>query len=115
MRKKDFKGRCVKKNLSKCKVVCKTYDKIQTAYADMLQADNDIKEIRCNVLLDNTDYTSDFVCVRKSNEIMVRECVMRNHLTKPMTVNLLDFSGAYWSRRGVMDWGSVINENCIFL
>ena len=63
MRKKDFKGRCVKKNLSKCKVVCKTYDKIQTAYADMLQADNDIKEIRCNVLLDNTDYTSDFVCV----------------------------------------------------
>ena len=37
MRKKDFKGRCVKKNLSKCKVVCKTYDKIQTAYADILR------------------------------------------------------------------------------
>lgn len=110
MRKKDFKGRCVKKNLSKCKVVCKTYDKIQTVYADILQTDNDIKEIRCNVLLDNTDYTSDFVCVRESDEIMVRECVMRNHLTKPMTVNLLDFSRDYWARRGVIDWGLVINE-----
>ena len=32
MRKRDFKGRCEKKKLSKCKVVCKTYDPIQSAY-----------------------------------------------------------------------------------
>ena len=110
MRKKDFKGRCVKKTLSKCKVVCKTYDNIQTAYADILQAESDIKEIKCNVLLDNTDYTTDFVCVKKDNEIMVRECVNRNHLVKPMTIKLLDFSKDYWSRRGVIDWGLIINE-----
>ena len=110
MRKKDFKGRCEKKKLSKCKVVCKTYDTIQSAYADMLQADNSIKEIKCNVLLVDTDYTTDFVCVKKDNEIMVRECVSRTHLTKPMTIKLLDISREYWLKRGVTDWGLVINE-----
>lgn len=110
MRKKDFKGRCEKKKLSKCKVVCKTYDPIQSAYADMLQADNSIKEIKCNVLLVDTDYTTDFVCVKKDNEIMVRECVSRTHLTKPMTIKLLDISREYWLKRGVTDWGLVINE-----
>ena len=110
MRKNDFKGRCEKKKLSKCKVVCKTYDPIQSAYADMLQADNNIKEIKCNVLLVDTDYTTDFVCVKKDNEIMVRECVSRTHLTKPMTIKLLDISREYWLKRGVTDWGLVINE-----
>ena len=49
MRKKNFKGRCEKRTLEKCKGVCKTYDKIQSAYADILQNDDDIIEIRCNV------------------------------------------------------------------
>ena len=113
MRKKNYKGRCEKRKLPKCNEVCKTYDAIQYAYADILASCEEVKEIRVNVLLDDLedgDYTSDFVCVRESNEIMVRECVMRNHLTKPMTVNLLDFSRDYWSRRGVIDWGIVINE-----
>ena len=47
MRKKNFKGRCEKRKLSKCEGVCKTYDALQYAYADMLEADNDIVEIRC--------------------------------------------------------------------
>lgn len=45
MRKKNFKGRCEKRKLSKCEGVCKTYDALQYAYADMLEADNDIVEI----------------------------------------------------------------------
>lgn len=49
MKKKNYKGRCDKRMLSKCNVVCKTYDAIQYAYADVLEADSDIKEIRCNV------------------------------------------------------------------
>ena len=49
MRKKNFKGRCEKRTLEKCKGVCKTYDKIQSAYADILQNDDNIIEIRCNV------------------------------------------------------------------
>ena len=70
MRKKNFKGRCEKRSLSKCHDVCRTYDPIQYAYADMLQADDDIAEIRCNVLLGGLElgeFTTDFVCVKTNN------------------------------------------------
>lgn len=113
MRKKNFKGRCEKRVLPKCAEVCRTYDTIQYAYADLLQADDGIKEIRCNVLLDGQDlgeYTSDFVCVKSDGDLMVRECVYRKFLMKPLTVKLLDASKEYWLRRGVTDWGLVIDE-----
>lgn len=113
MRKKGYKGRCEKKNLSKSMDVCRSYDAIQSVYADILQQDENIQEIRCNVLLDGLsegDYTSDFVCIRKDDEWMVRECVFRKFLTKPMTVRLLDTSREYWLRHGISDWGIVIDE-----
>lgn len=91
MRKKGYKGRCEKKDLSKSQEVCRTYDAIQSTYADILQNDNGIQEIRCNVLLDGLSegaYTSDFVCVKSDGDLMVRECVFRKFLTKPMTVKL---------------------------
>lgn len=56
----------------------------------MLQKNADIIEIRCNVLLKGLtegEYTSDFVCVKADNDLMVRECVFRKYLTKPLTVN----------------------------
>lgn len=112
MRKKNFKGRCEKRSLSKCHGVCRTYDPIQYAYADILQSDDDIAEIRCNVLLDGLEqgeFTTDFVCVKTNGDLMVRECVSRNHLTKPLTVKLLDASRDYWLRHGVTDWGLVID------
>lgn len=31
MRKRNYKGRCEKRNLSKCKEVCKTFDAIGSA------------------------------------------------------------------------------------
>ncbi|MFA6849518.1 MAG: hypothetical protein WCS30_04140 [Selenomonadaceae bacterium] len=46
MRKKNFKGRCEKRVIGKCKEVCRTYDAIQYAYADILQASDEVKEIR---------------------------------------------------------------------
>ena len=49
MRKKNYKGRCEKRIVNKCKEVCRTYDPIQYAYADLLSADERIQEIRCNV------------------------------------------------------------------
>ena len=52
MRKKNFKGRCEKRMIGKYTEVCRTYDVIQYAYADLLQGSDEIKEIRCNVLLD---------------------------------------------------------------
>lgn len=76
MRKKNFKGRCEKRMIGKCSDVCRTYDAIQYAYADLLQESDEVKEIRCNVLLDGLDvgeYTSDFVCTKADGDLMVRE------------------------------------------
>lgn len=112
MRKKGYKGRCEKRTLIKSKEVCRLFDAIQSAYADILQDSIEIKEIRCNVLLNGLaegDYTSDFVCVKADNDLVVRECVYRKYLTKPMTVKLLDMSREYWLNHGVSDWGLVID------
>ena len=113
MQKRGYKGRCEKRMLPKCRGACRTFSSIQYAYADILQNDDGIKEIKCNVLLDGLaegEYTSDFVCVKSDDDLMVRECVFRKFLTKPMTVKLLDASREYWLKRGVSDWGLVINE-----
>lgn len=113
MRKKGYKGRCEKKKLDKCKDICRTYDVIQAAYADILSGCEDIAEIRCNVFLDGLDigeYTTDFVCVKSAGGLMVRECVFRKFLLKPMTVKLLDASRNYWLKHGVTDWGLVVDE-----
>ena len=61
MRKKNYKGRCEKKTIDKCKTVCKTYDPIQSAYVDILDDRNDVAEIKCNVELDGdaADFTTD--------------------------------------------------------
>ena len=112
MRKKHYKGRCEKRVLNKCQDVCRTYDAVQSAGADMLQADESIKEIRCNVLLEGLsegEYTSDFVCIKANGDWLVRECVQKKLLLKPMTVKLLDISRNYWLRHGVTDWGLMID------
>lgn len=113
MRKKNFKGRCEKRKLPKCEEVCRTYDAIQYAYAEVLSGARDIKSFRANVLLDGLeegDYTSDFVCVKMNGDLMIRECVSRQYLTKPLTAKLLDVSRNYWLRHGVTDWGIVIER-----
>ena len=109
MRKKGFKSRCEKRVLGKSKEVCRTYDAIQYACADWLQNDDSVQEIRCNVPLDGSEYTTDFLCVKTDGDLMVRECVQRKYLLKPMTGKLLDMSRTYWMKRGVEDWGLVID------
>lgn len=67
---------------------------------------------RCNVPLEGLEegeYTSDFVCVKSDGDLMVRECLQRDRLTKPMNAKLLNASRNYWLKRGVADWGLVIN------
>lgn len=113
--KKNYKGsRCEKRNLSKCADgVAKTYTDIESKFADLLQEDGSVKEFRCNVLLDELEegeYCSDFVCTKADGDLMVRECVYRKVLTKPMTIKLLDASREYWLRHGVSDWGIVIDK-----
>ena len=109
MRKKGFKGRCEKRVISKCKEVCRTYDPIQSAYADRLQEDDSIREFQCNVPLDDGEHMTDFLCTKANGEIMVRECVQRKYLLKPMTIRLPDISREYWKRHGVEDWGLVVD------
>ncbi|MBO4893772.1 MAG: hypothetical protein J5562_02510 [Clostridia bacterium] len=78
MRKKDYKGRCVKRKFQKSKDIVKTFDKIQSSYADFLESNDEIKSFSCNVLLlgiENDSFTTDFLCLKADGTYMVRECV----------------------------------------
>ena len=113
MRKQNYKGRCEKRVFKKCKDVCKTYDPIQSAYADILENNDDVAEIRCNVPLDGLEigeYMSDFVCIKTNGDLLVCECVSRRLLLKPMILKLLDASREFWLRRNVTDWRLVIDD-----
>ena len=113
MRPANIKDRCTKKRLNKSESVVKLYDELQLAYASILEANEEIKEIRCNVPIDSvdgSDFTSDFVCVKTNGDIMVRECVYRKKLSLPRTAKLLDASRNYWENHGVLDWGLVIDQ-----
>lgn len=114
MRKKNYKGAKVSKRVvAKCEGVCRTYDAIQYAYANLLSEAEEVKSFQVNVLLQGLEegaYTSDFVITKADGNLMVRECVSRKHLTKPITTKLLDASRNYWKSHGVSDWGIVIEE-----
>lgn len=115
MKKKSYKGtRCEKRTMSKCADgVARTYNVIESRYADKLQENPDVKEFRYQVLLEGLEmgeYCSDFVATKMDGDLLVRECVFRKHLTKPMTAKLLDASRLYWKRRGVTDWGIVVEK-----
>ena len=115
MKPKGYKRtRCEKRTMSKCADgVVRTYNVIESKYADKLQENPDVKEFRCQVLLEGLgigEYCSDFVVTKMDGDLMVRECVFRKHLTKPMTAKLLDESRNYWRRRGVTDWGIVLDK-----
>lgn len=117
MRPQKIKDRCTKKKLSKCEDITRTFDKIQTAFAEVLEKDEEIESFRCNVPLDGLEdgeYTTDFVCTKVNGEILVRECVFRKKLALPRTCKLLDISRDFWLRRGVTDWAIVVEreETC---
>ena len=115
MKPKGYKRtRCEKRTMSKCvDGVARTYSVLEAKYADKLEADFNVKEFRCQVLLERLEigeYCSDFVATKVDGDLMVRECVFRKHLTKPVTGKLLDASRNYWMRRGVSDWGIVVDK-----
>ena len=88
------------------KVVWHPPDIVETIFLPSSGNNPTIREIRCNVPMDDLEvgeYITDFVCVKMDGDWMVRECVCRKHLTKPMTIKLLDASREYWLRHGVMD------------
>ncbi len=115
MKPKGYKRtRCEKRTMSKCADgIAKTYNTLEARFADMLQEDDAVESFRCNVLLEDFpegEYCSDFVCVKTNGDLMVRECVYRKNIMRPKTVRLLDASRDYWIRRGVYDWGLVIDK-----
>lgn len=71
MRKKNYKGRCEKRVLSKCKGICRTYDALQYAYADMLEENEEVKEFQCNVQLNSEEYTTDFFCEMENGDVII--------------------------------------------
>ncbi|MCI9127863.1 MAG: hypothetical protein HFG28_11900 [Eubacterium sp.] len=106
MRKKNYKGRCEKRNVPKCGGVCKTYDALQSRMVDILSEDEDVKEIRCNVQMAGTEYVSDIVCTMEDDTIVIYECCYRNLLKRPSNAKLLQQSRDYWLQHGVKeeDW-----------
>ena len=113
MKKYNYKGRCVKRTVSKCIEVCRTYSQIQSAFVDVLEKDDDIISFECNVRLKGVAddmYTTDFVAKKNDGSIMIRECVWRINLNRPSYTKLLDISRNYWLAHGVEDWGIVIEK-----
>lgn len=114
MRNSKSNVRTVKRRLSKCKDICRTYNDIQFSYATLLDSDDSVSEFSCNVNLDNFEiegsYTTDFLITKVNGDVLIRECVFRDKLTKPLTIKLLDASHRYWKCKGVVDWGIVTNE-----
>ena len=84
----------MKKKLMKCQSVFNAYNEIQYVYGDVLDNNTEVVDIKCNVKLigcpEGEHYTTDFYCTKMNGEIMVRECVDKNKLLKPMTVKMLD-------------------------
>ena len=113
MRNSNSRGKTLKKKLNKCKKVFYAYSELQYEYGTHLDMDDDLVEIRCNVKRPGCsvgdEYTSDFVCVKKNGEIMVRECVERSKFLRPSTCKLLDASRNYWLSKGIIDWSVVIS------
>ena len=113
MRNKKSNVQITKRKLSKCEGVCRTYNDIQYAYADFLETELSVTKFSCNVVLTDFElegtYTTDFLITKVSGEIAVRECVQKDKILKPLNAKLLDASRLYWLRRGVNDWGVVVN------
>jgi len=115
MRNIRTRTKCIRVSSDKSSGVCRCYSDLQLRYLEKLDKDNDVKEVRLNVKLQDLDiedtYSTDFVMTLKDGTTRIRECVLRKHLTKPLTIKLLDVSRVCWLSRGYSDWGIVIDEN----
>ena len=77
------------------------FGRIMSDLGTFLGKEDSIIEFQCNVMLSGLEageYSSDFVCEKQNGDLMVRECVERRFLKKPMTVKLLDASRECWTR-----------------
>lgn len=113
MRNANQKGRCIKRALPKFTSLCRTYDDVQNAYAALLSTDDNVVEVKCNVLIEDATegkYCTDFVITKSDGNTAVRECVLNQYLCKPRMIKLLDLSQRFWLKHGVTDWKVVIAD-----
>ena len=115
MRKKNYKGaKCTKRYVNKCDDVCKTYDAIQYAYANLLSEAEEVKSFQVNVLLQGLEegaYTSDFVITKANGKLMVRECVSRKHLTSLVDAIGLGIRKLYTEKKAMVDFETIKKES----
>ena len=113
MRNKKTHSVTIKKKLSKCRLIFYAHNELQYKYGCQLDFSSEIAEIKCNVPIEVADvegeFTTDFYCIKTNGEIIVRECVYKDKLLKPLTIKMLDASRNYWLSKGVADWGLVLN------
>lgn len=111
MNKKKYKGKVTKLVLSKSnQEVVKVYHDLEYQYAKQLEEDEEVLCFETHVAI-TEDYTTDFVITLTNKEIRVRECVYKSKLKNPSTFKALDISRNYWIRRGIMDWGLVVDAD----
>lgn len=114
MRNSKSHTKTLKTKLKKSKNIFFAFNNVQFQYGKQLDLNEDVVEIKSNVKLigcslgDN--FTSDFVCTKKNGELMVRECVIKDKLLKPLTLKMLDSSRNFWLSNNVTDWGIVIGN-----
>lgn len=115
MRNSKTRTKTIKSRLKKCRCIFYSFTNVQFAYGKLLDNNPDILEIECNVKLkdckEGSFFTTDFFCKKSDGTHMVRECVERKKLMKPLTIKLLDISRNYWSCRGITDWGVIVSED----
>lgn len=113
MRNKKTHDVTFKKKLNKISGFFRVHGELALKFGEELDKKEDIIEIKANCSLEDFElgdnYTTDFVCTKANEELMVRECVYKKNLIKPSTIKLLDASLNYWRSRGVEDWGIVLD------
>lgn len=115
MQLKNIKTRVTKQKLTKCSM-CRTYNDIAFRFAMLLENDTSVSEFSCNIELtglnvgDGRNYTSDFLITYMDGRMAVRECINRDAILRAKNIKLLDASKEYWEKRGITDWGLVINK-----
>ena len=113
MRNSNTRTSTTKIKLPKCKNIFYAYNDLQLKYGELLSKRNDVQEFKANVKLDGfslgDSYTTDFVIITNDGKTVIRECVYKDKILKPLTIKLLDASREYWIARGFKDWGIVVN------
>ncbi len=113
MRNSKTRTATIKSKLPKCSSIFYAFSELQHKYGEQLSKRNDVLEFKANVKLDGfplgDTYTTDFVITTTDGKTLIRECVYKDKLLKPLTIKLLDASREYWLSNGCKEWGIVID------